>query len=187
MIRLLAVLSFLCLVPVLRAAEPATHIDDPGRLLSADSAWTKGLEAKLAAFEHTAGVRILVRLHLKSPAEAEDKEPGAYMRSLATKLGVIRHGVLVVYFADDPDWRVWIGDELTSRFMGKAGTAKEFTESGAMHVTKEAFLQEAFAKADATLAGLKKVAPKEAASAGMKIALQADALADSLIDRLAPR
>ncbi len=187
MIRPLAVLSLLFLAPLQRAAEPAPHFDDPGRLLPAGSAWAQGLESKLATFERTSGINVIVRLQLKSPAEAEDKVPGAYMRDLATKLGVIRDGVLVVYFADDPDWRVWIGDELTPRFTGKAGTAKEFTESGAMHEAKEAFLKETMAKADLTLAWLKKAAPREEPPPGMKIALQADALADGLIGRLAAR
>jgi hypothetical protein len=109
------------------------------------------------------------------------------MRDLATKLGVIRDGVLVVYFADDPDWRVWIGDELTPRFVGKAGTAEEFTASGAIHETKEALLKESLAQAEDTLAWLKKAAPKQVPPAGLKIVLQADALADDLIRRLRPR
>jgi hypothetical protein len=187
MMRLSFLVSLLLLGPALRAAEPASHLDDPGQLLPAGSPWAQGIESKLATFERAAGIRILFRLQLKSPAEAEDKVPGAYMRSLATKHGVIRHGVLVVYFADDPDWRVWVGDELTPKFMGRAGTAEEFTASGAMHEAKEAFLKEAFAQVDATLAWLKTAAPKQEPPAGLKIALQADALADGLTRRLAPR
>jgi len=187
MIRLLTVLSLLGLAAGLRAAEPFPHLDDPGRLLPAGSPWAQGLEGKLASFERTAGIRVVLRLQLKSPAEEEDKVPGAYLRALATKLDVIRHGVLVVYFADDPDWRVWIGDELTPRFMGRAGTAEEFTGSGAMHESKEAFLKEALAKADATLVWLKNAAPRQGPPAGLKIALQADALVDGLIGRLKPR
>lgn len=178
--RLLLWWGLLACLTGLRAAEPATHIDDPGRLLPVDSAWAKELDAKLDAFERTAGVKVLVRIHLKSPAAEEDKEPGAYMRGLATKLGVIRHGVLMVYFADDPDWRIWMGDELTERFAGKAGTVKELTDSGAMHEAKEAFLKTAFAKADASFAARPKGAPAQ------HLALQADTLADGLITKLVP-
>jgi hypothetical protein len=187
MIRLLVLLSVLGLAAGLHAAGPGPHLDDPGRLLPEDTPWAQGLEGKLTRFERTAGIKVLVRLQLKSPAAAEDQEPGAYMRALAARLGVSRHGVLMVYFADDPDWRVWIGDELTPRFMGRAGTAGEFTASGAMHEAKEAFQQEALAQADATLAWLRSAAPKQAPPAGLKIALQADALVDGLIGRLAPR
>ena len=181
MIRLIFFLALLLSGPALRAADAATHLDDPGQLLPADAAWAKSLDAKLGAFERTAGIRVVVQIHLRAPAAEEDKEPGAYMRALATKLGVIKHGVLAVYFADDPDWRVWIGDELTPAFTGKAGTAKEFTESGAMHEAKEAFLKETFVKADAAFAALPKGTPAQ------KLALQTDALVAGLIARLAPR
>lgn len=165
----------------LRAAEPAAHIDDPGWLLPADAAWMKGLNAKLDAFERTAGVKVLVQIHLKAPPAEEDKVPGAYMRALAARLGVIRHGVLVVYFADDPDWRVWLGDELTPAFTGKAGSVKELTDSGVIHDVKEAFLKAAFAKADAAFAARPKGTPAQ------HLALQAEALVDGLIDKLQPQ
>jgi hypothetical protein len=187
MIRLFVLLSVLGLAAGLRAAERFPHLDDPDRQLPEDTPWAQGLEGKLASFERTARIRVLIRLQLKSPAAAEDQEPGAYMRSLAARLGVSRQGVALVYFADDADWRVWIGDELTPGFMGRAGTAGEFTASGAMHEAKEAFLQEALAQADATLAWLKSAAPKQGLPAGLKIALQADALVDGLIGRLAPK
>ncbi|MDI1249737.1 MAG: hypothetical protein PSV13_12805 [Lacunisphaera sp.] len=187
MIRLALALALLLLVSLPVAAAPAPHVDDAGGLLPAGSPWAQGLESKLVSFERTAGIRVLIRLQLKSPTAVEDKVPGAYMRDLANKLGVIRDGVLVVYFADDPDWRVWIGDELTPRFMGRAGTAEEFTASGAMHETKEAMLQECLDQAEATLAWLKRAAPKQTPPVGLKIVLQADALADGLIRRLKPR
>jgi hypothetical protein len=161
-------------------------VDDEGRLLPAGSPWAQGLESKLVGFERTAGIRVLVRLQLKSPTAEEDKVPGAYMHDLATRLGVIRDGVLVVYFADDPDWRVWIGDGLAPRFVGRAGTAQEFTASGAMHEVKEALLKNSLDQAEATLAWLKRAAPKQNPPAGLKIVLQADALADGLIRRLRP-
>lgn len=187
MIRLSLALVLLSLVSLPVATAAAPHVDDVGGQLPAGSPWAQGLESKLAAFERTAGIRVLIRLQLKSPAEAEDKVPGAYMRALATELGVIRDGVLVVYFADDPDWRVWIGDELTPRFMGKAGTAEEFTASGTIHEAKEALLKETLAQADDTLAWLKKAAPKQVPPAGLKVVLQADSLADGLIGRLRPQ
>jgi hypothetical protein len=159
----------------------ATHVDDPGKLLPADAAWIKALDDKLDSFERTAGIKVLVQIHLKSPAEEEDKVAGAYMSALATKLGVIQHGVLMVYFVDDPDWRMWIGDELTPVFVGKPGTAKTFTASGEMHEAKEAFLKATFAKADAAFAALPKGTPAQ------HLALQTDALVDGLIAKLAPK
>ena len=180
MTRLTAFLSLLLLGSVLRATESVPSLDDPGKLLPADAAWTRRLEVRLADFERTTGTKIVLRMHPKSPSAEEDNEPGAYMRGLATKLGVIGRGVLVVYFADDPDWRVWIGDKLAPAFVGRTGTAQEFTESGAMHEAKEAFLSTAFTKADATFAALPMGTPAQ------RLACRADALVDGLIDRLTP-
>jgi len=97
---------------------------------------------------------------------------------------------VVAYFAEDDHWRVWIGDELTPRYVGKSGTAKEFTDSGAMHEVKEAFLKSAqatgdadFEKQKASLAAAKQPAPPP----GQRIKLQADALLDGLILRLEPK
>jgi len=181
MTRLSAILSLFLIGSLLRAAEPVPYLDDPGKLLPADTAWVGRLETRLAAFERTTEIKIVLRLHPKSPSAEEDNEPGAYMRGLATKLGVGWRGVFVVYFADDPDWRVWIGDELVSLFVGKAGTAKEFTESGAMHEAKEVFLKAAFAKADVVFAARPDGTPAQ------RLAGRADALVDGLIDRLTPR
>ena len=164
------------------AAAQIPHLADPGKLLPADPIWTKATDAKLSAFERTTGVRILVEFHLKSPPAEEDKVPGAYMSALSRKLGTLQHGVLVVYFADDPDWRVWIGDDLTSAFVGKPGTVKELTTSGAIHDVKDAMLTGARAKADTAFAALQKSAPAgQPPAAAQQLALQTDALLDALL------
>lgn len=174
--RILLLLALFSGFVVLRAAELA-HIDDPGRLLPAEVA--QAVEAKLAAFEHAAGIRVLVRYHAKSPSEEEDKEPGAYMQALAEKLGTRQRGVLAVYFADEPDWRVWIGDELTERFAGRTGTVQELTENKAIHDVKEAMFAEMKAQADARLASATDK------SAAHRLALETEALVDGLKQRLA--
>ena len=169
------------------AVEPPlfAHIDDPGRLVTADTSWASAADASLAAFERSSGIRILVQFHVKPPPEEEDRQPGNYMRGLATRLGVIKKGVLVVHFAGDPDWRVWVGDELTPVFVGKPGTAKEFTESGAMHDAKEAFLGASMAKAAGQLAELKKsFGPDRPLPPGKLLTLQADALIEGLYAKL---
>lgn len=160
-------------VSALRAAEPA-HVTDPGRMLPADM--EQAVEVKLADFERETGIRLLVRLHAKSPTEEEDKVPGAYMQALADKLSTRERGVLVVYFADDPDWRVWIGDELTARFAGQAGTVAELTANKAIHNAKEAVFATAKAQADAVEKNLKSQ---------KHLAAEAEALLDGLKQRLA--
>ena len=173
---------------VLRAATPAGHLDDPAQMLPADPAAAPNLEARLAAFEQTSGIRILVQFHAKSPSAEEDKVPGAYMSALSRQLGTLPHGVLVVYFADDPDWRIWIGDDLAAKFAGRPGTVQELTANKAIHDVKEALLTAARTKADAAFAKLQKAAPPDRPpSAAQNLRLQTDALIDALVARLGPK
>ena len=187
----LLVVAFLPCMPLVRAttdSQPLTHIDDPGRLAVCDSHWASGMEAKLASFETSTRIRIVLQFHLKSPPADEDKKPGAYMSGLATKLGIIKGGVLVVFFADDPDWRVWVGDALTPKFVGRLGSAKEFTESGAMHEAKEAFLSRSLAEADTAFSAIKKaLSTGGSLTPGKQLTLQADALIDGLRSKLGPK
>lgn len=120
--------------------EPSAiaHFDDPDRLLPAEPPRARNFNFKLANFERATGRRIHARVLARSPSADEDAAPGAYMRALAQKLGVARDGVLAVYFADEDDWRVWIGDDLTSTFLRRPATATDLGEGAALHDAKEA-------------------------------------------------
>lgn len=168
---------------------PAHPFDDPEKILPLEPSRAKHFNAKLANVERTTGLKIVARLRAKSPTDAEDAQPGAFMRALAEKLGTARDGALAVYFADDDSWRVWVGDALTARFTGRPGTAAELTASGAIHEVKEAFLQAAqkrgnddFKQQQETLAAAKQPAPPS----GQRVKLQTDAILDGLIARLLP-
>lgn len=176
----LAALGLSGFLPISSATAAERHISDSGSLVS--EARSSVLESKLEQFERATGIRILFEFHPKSPTEAEDSAPSVYMRTLSAKLGVLESGVLAVYFADEDDWRVWIGDALTARFVGKPGTALEHTESGAMHDAKEAWLEEVFAKAD--LAG--KLESGESPKLEARVAFAAEAIADGLIAKFPP-
>lgn len=178
-------LLFLLSAFSLFAAEPASsHLVDPGHLFAGGAEAAATVEAKLRAFEQSSGIRIVVEFHEKSPAPDEDKEPGQYMRALFSRLGLNQRGVVAVYFADDPDWRIWLGDELTPVFVGKPGDAKTFTENDEMHNAKEAFLAATWAAADAAWA---LRSPSNPATPAEKAAGQTTALVDGLIRKLAPR
>ncbi len=117
---------------------PAAHFDDPDRLLPADPPRARNFNFKLANYERATGVKVVSRILAHSPAPAEDRVPGAYMHALAEKLGVARAGVLAVYFVDEKDWRVWIGDDLVARFLGRPATPADLAEGAAVHQAKEA-------------------------------------------------
>jgi hypothetical protein len=161
-----------------------TFVDDPAQAVVGDARWASDVQARLATIERTNNVTILVQFHAKSPPADEDKNPGDYMRALATRLGVIEGGVLMVHFGDDPDWRVWIGDDLTPRFVGRPGDAKAFNESGAMHEAKEAYLNAAMAKAKKAFDTTGKSETDKDAAARRVLELQTDALVDGLCVKL---
>lgn len=170
-------------MPTLSAAPIppiVAHVSDPAGLLAAERLGMIDLGAKLADYENRTGIRIMVQFHAKSPSTAEDQVPGAYMRALAEQLGTRQHGVLVVYFADDPDWRIWIGDDLVAQFAGKPGTVEELTASKAIHDVKEALLASARAKANAAFAALPPSSPPTPAR---HVFLQASAVLDALMEK----
>jgi hypothetical protein len=136
------VLLALCFVTSPAWAELA-HVEDSGARITRKAA--REIDWKLVKFQEETGINVIMQFHAASPSEAEDTVPGAYMKALATKLGTIEDGVLLVYFSDVNEWRMWVGNELTSRFAGKPGTAAELTKSGEMHDAKEAWFEQVFA------------------------------------------
>lgn len=163
------------------------HFDDPENILPSNPPRSRAFNFKLANIERATGVKIIARMQSKAPPAAEDAQPGAYMRALATKLGVAQRGALAVYFVEEGDWRVWIGDELASRFVGRPGTAKELTDSGAIHEAKEAFLKAAKAAGEAEFARQQRAAPPDRQpSPQQRIKVHTDTLLDGLIGKLEP-
>ncbi len=167
-------LIFVALVSVLFGADSPATSNDMGRLLQA-------LAPKFVAFEHDTHAKIAIHTQLKSPTEEEDSVPGAYMHALATKRGLSEKGVLIGYFADEGDWRVWIGDELVERFTGKKGTVKELTDNKAIHDVKDALLETAEADGDALA---KKAAGEREPTKAERAQAQGEALVEALRMRL---
>jgi len=170
------------------APGPVAHFDDPDKLLPSDPPRARNFNFKLANFERATGLRIFGRMFAKSPGAAEDAQPGAFMHGLATKLGVARRGVLVAYFADEKDWRVWIGDDLTAVFLGHPAAADDLAPEGPLHKVKDAMLTAAQAEGDALFATQQKAAtPERPLPSGQQVKLQTDALLDALILKLEPK
>jgi hypothetical protein len=72
--------------------------------------------------------------------------------------------------------------------VGRPGTAKEFTESGAIHDVKEAFLKAAQTTGDENYVNQQKTAaPGQPPPPAQKLKLQTDAILDGLILKLEPK
>jgi hypothetical protein len=169
-------------------AQPARgaerHFEDLARLLPAEPR-AEAFDRKLTDLEHATGLRLVGRLFAKSPSAEEDAKAGAYMQALAQKLGTSKRGAFFAYFADEDDWRVWIGDESTSTFLGRPATSADLVEDGAFHAAKEAFLKQVHAKGEAEIAREKsRQAAGRVLPPGTAVGLQTAAMIDGLIDRL---
>jgi cyclophilin family peptidyl-prolyl cis-trans isomerase len=167
---------------------PTAHFDDPANLIPTEPPRAKNFNYKLANFERTTGVRLVARLFPHSPTEAEDAVPGAYMKHLATQLGVARRGALAVYFADEQDWRLWLGDDSVAAFLGRPPGAADLGPDGALHDAKMAFIATAVAGANAAYARQQQSSPPDRQPPPtQQLKLQVDALLDGLILKLEPK
>ncbi|MES1167916.1 MAG: hypothetical protein ABUL61_01975, partial [Oleiharenicola lentus] len=163
------------------------HFDDPDHILPVEPPRAKYFNFKLANFERVTGLKVVGRIFAHAPPAKEDEIPGAYMHALAEKLGVAKAGVLVAYFADDQDWRMWIGDDLVPVLLGRPVVAGDLREGGPLHDVKTKLLAEAQARGDAAYTAQLKAAPADHPPApGQHAKLQADALLDALLLRLEP-
>lgn len=167
---------------------PTAHFDDPAHLLPQEPPRAQNFNFKLANFERVTGVRIVARLFPKSPPAEEDKVPGAYMRGLAKKFGTARRGAILAYFADEGDWRIWIGDETASAFLGRPATPADLGHEAALHDAKEAYFNAATEQADAEYAKQQLAAPPtQQPPPAQRLKLRVDALLDQLILKLEPK
>ena len=167
---------------------PGAAFDDPANLLLSPPPRAKSFNFKLAHFERATGVKIRARLFAKSPAAAEDAAPGQFMRALAKNLGTEKSGAVLAYFADEKDWRVWLGDGVTSAFLGRPALPADLADGAALHDAKDVFFAAAQAEADARFARQQKSAPPDKQPPpAQHLKLQTDALLDALIFKLEPK
>lgn len=167
---------------------PGSHFDDPEKLIPLDPPRAQNFNFKLANFERTTGVKIAARIFARSPTAEEDAGPGVFMRALAAQLGTLHRGALAVYFADEDDWRLWIGDDTTGAFFGKPTTPTDLADGAAFHDMKDAFIQAAVAEGNAAYEKQKAAAAADKQPPpGQRIKLQTDAILDHLIAKLEPK
>ena len=133
-------------------------------------------------------LKIVARLMAKSPTAEEDAVAGAYMHALARQLGVAQKGVLAVYFADEDDWRIWIGDDLASEFLGRPALPADLGEGAALHQAKEAFFAtvKTLPEKNTARERARRSAENPLTPADL-IKFSTDAMLDSLIFRFEPK
>jgi cyclophilin family peptidyl-prolyl cis-trans isomerase len=167
---------------------PAAAFDDPQNLLPPTPARARAFNFKLANVERATGVKIRARLFAESPAAAEDAAPGQFMRALARQIGTEKSGAVLAYFADEKDWRLWLGDDSTTAFLGRSALPPDLADGAALHDAKDVYFAAAQAEADAMFARQQKSAPPDQQPPPAQyLKLQTDALLDALISKLAPR
>ncbi|MEI6052139.1 MAG: peptidylprolyl isomerase [Opitutaceae bacterium] len=171
-----------------RTPGPTAAFDDPQGLLPTEPPRAKNFNYKLFNLERATGLKIRTRLFAASPPPAEDAAPGQFMRALARQLGTEREGATVAYFADEKDWRVWIGDASTAALLGRPATAADLGDGGALHAVKDALLTAAQAAGDKAYTEQQKSAPPTSPPPpAQHLKLQTDALLDALITKLEPK
>jgi hypothetical protein len=110
------------------------------------------------------------------------------MRALARQLGTEKSGAVLAYFADEKDWRVWLGDDAITAFLGRSTLPSDLANGAALHDAKDVYFAAAQAEADAMFARQQKSAPPDQQPPPAQyLKLQTDALLDALISKLAPR
>lgn len=167
--------------------SPTAHFDDPDKVLPAEPPRAKNFNYKLANFERATGVRIVARVFAQDPPATEDDKPGKFMRALAAKLGTAQDGVVAAHFGAD-DWRIWVGDNLTAKFVGRPTSTADLGEDGALHHVKEKLLDTAQAEGDAAYEQQKKSSPPDKQPPpAQRLKLQTDAVLDALILKFEPR
>jgi cyclophilin family peptidyl-prolyl cis-trans isomerase len=157
-----------------RRPGPDASFEDPDTILPTDIPRALHFNYKLTSFARINGVKLLGRVFAKTPAGSVDD----YVRDLATRLGVAQKGVLVVYFADKDDWRIWISD----------GSAATFSRGKNLNAAREEFLADARKRAAAFVVTAEQAAgPDKPLTPGQKIKYQVDAVLDGMIFKLEPK
>ncbi len=164
---------------------PSLYFEDPDHLLPTEPPRARAFHSKLTHFARVNGVKIHARLLAHAPPDTDGRKLNLYLHDLAEKLGVLKQGALLLYLADRTEWKLWIGEDSTARFMGLAGTVKDFMHDGAFHQVKQDFLAAARTQADAAIARTRGTSgPPLPTTEALKH--HVDALVDNLIFKLEP-
>ena len=168
------------------APGPNAHFDDPDKLVPVEPPRAKNFNFKLANFERATGVKIIVRLLAKAPADG--RKLSTHAHECAEKFGATAKGAVVFYAADKDEWALWLGDDSVPAFLGPGVPVPDLKKSGALHEPKQAFFAAARARGDADYAKQKQAAAADKQPPPtQRLKLQTDAVLDALIMKLEPK
>jgi cyclophilin family peptidyl-prolyl cis-trans isomerase len=170
-----------------RNPGPDAPFDDPDKILPTEWNRARVFNFKLANFERFTGTKLTARIFAKAPADAEGDKLDSWLLREAERLGVKKSGAFAVYFADQDQWHLRIGDESVSQFIrGPLGEKPSPATSLAEAV--EEFLDDTRSRGAEFIAKAQASAtPDKPVSASQKIKLKVDAVLDGLIFKLEPR
>lgn len=149
------------------------HFDDPQQLLPASPPRARAFGFKLDNVERFTGKRIYARVFEKREPGDTAAKPGELAKRFAASAGVIKDGVVALYYADRDEWALWIGEELFPKFNPQGLST---------HDAKQAFLKAARERAAAFVSQQEKAGPLPPQQ---KLKLQVDEVLAGLIDLVA--
>lgn len=161
-----------------REPGPDAPFDDPAGLLPADPPRARYFNFKLANFARATGRHVAARVYPAFAPDRPGQKPSDFCRALSARLGCDADGALVLYFADEDRWYVWLG----------AARMQTFARPGQkMHEAKTALYDDARARAARLVAdGEARATPDHPFTAADRLKCGVDAMLDTLIFRLEP-
>jgi cyclophilin family peptidyl-prolyl cis-trans isomerase len=159
--------------------SPTAHFQDPDGLLPVEPPRAKYFNYKLANFERATGVKICARIYRTFQPAAPGEKINDLRGRLARELGVEKRGALALYFADQDDWSLWIGDQQVPAFNPRGLN---------LHECKQAFVAAARARAKAAETDVQRMTgPGKPLIAAQRQKLFVDEIVDGFIQLFEPR
>jgi len=158
---------------------PATHFDDPAKVLPQDVPRAKNFNYKLNNLQRATGLKVYARVYPTFAPADDTQTQNAFTKDLAGSLGIFQNGALAVYFADKDEWFLWVGDDLMETFNPEHGRTAAVKK--ALYASVKAKAVEYAGQARAMRGPDKPLTPADLAKYSV------DAMLDLLIFQLEPK
>ena len=171
-----------------REPGPDAPFDDPDKILPAEWDRAKNFNYKLVNLERFTGIKLAARVYAKPPAATQSGQLDAWLAKEAARLGVAKRGALAIYFADQDQWHIRIGEESASHFLQTGPNGEKATPATSVPAAVDDLLKAASVRsAEMIAAMIKRLPPEDPMTDARRIKLKADAVLDGLIFKLESR